>query len=158
MAGEGRGKEPIQCGPLRQLVVLSFILLLTGLGVRSLVLQDSRFGWGMFTHHTRFEIQYHWILEDGTRERYRTKNPPDPKLKLKGRATYLRDGKSRTTRQGIGALRSWLAAYMKDVYASGPDDVVALETRLVYTINRGEEKTEILRYPPNAGGASDAEG
>lgn len=148
MAAErAKAGDAVRAGPLRQLLVLAFLGGLVGLGVRSLVLHDARFGWGMFTHHVEYRLEYAWILEDGEREPYDARRPYSRTLKLAGRARYLSAARRRSTRQGIGALRSWIAAYLEDAYASRPPRARALEARLEYSINRGDEASEVLVFP-----------
>jgi hypothetical protein len=52
-------------------VVIGFLSLVIGLGARSIVTGDGRYGWGMFKHQVEYDIDYQWVLRDGGTVSYR---------------------------------------------------------------------------------------
>ena len=124
----------------RQLTVFAFLFLVAGIGVRSLVCNDSRFGFGMFGEHMEYLIVYHWIDEHGHRRQY------FPGDELRDKSTHLRPrrgesafeiaGRADETRYGTGAVRCWIDSYLDYLYEhSRPNDAVAIEAKLYYSIN-----------------------
>ncbi len=113
----------------QQVVVVVFITLLTGLGVRSVCTQDARFGWGMFVHKTEYEISY-YRFEGEQAVKFR------PLKGLKGEVAR-RLTKSSYTWYGIGAVRSWVQAYLN--YLSQNEDGV-FEAEIQYRINHRDEQ------------------
>ena len=55
---------------MQQLTVVAWIVLWSGLGLRSWWRDDSRFGWGMLGRNIEYLIVYHWIDETGRRIQY----------------------------------------------------------------------------------------
>lgn len=123
-----------------QLILLGCLSLLVGLPIRSLVLRDARFGWGMFGENTRYLVVYEWVLADGSRQ------PHHPGDTLRGMAAKVGPrqpesafagsaARSRRTRYGIGAIRHWIHKYQQHLYPHRPTGAVALEARLFYAVN-----------------------
>ena len=52
----------------RQLVVIGYLSFLIGLGVRSIVKDDARCGWLMFTKQVDCDLNYAWVTADGSLE------------------------------------------------------------------------------------------
>ena len=126
---------------IHQLILVGCVSLLVGLPVRSLVLRDARFGWGMFGENTRYLVVYEWVLDDGSRQ------PHHPGDTLRGLAAKVgprqpesafagSEARSRRTRYGIGAIRHWIHQYQQHLYPHRPTGAVALEARLFYAVNQ----------------------
>jgi hypothetical protein len=139
----------------RQIVVLGFVCALVALGVRTLVHDDARFGWGMFAHNVAYTVHYEWVLRGGGAVAY------VPGDELRGRASRLtlRSGTPWVPRimlYGQGTLRSWVQAYLRHLFDTRrPDDAVAVRARIRTAVNPISGRApsaagvavEELRYP-----------
>ena len=130
---------------MQQLTVVAWIVLWSGLGLRSWWRDDSRFGWGMLGRNIEYLIVYHWIDETGRRIQY------FPGEELRDKAEQLRPRRplsrdvSRTdlTRYGVGTLRSWINDYQQFLFDDRrPPTATHIEATLYYAINRP------LSWPP----------
>lgn len=126
---------------LGNIVVLVFLAAVIGLGVRSLATGDTRFGWGMFSHQADWSLSYSWVLEGGELE-------PFEVPELGDRLWYLEDDGPRSTRYGIGAVRSWVRGYLEHLYSEQrPDGAVGVQAELRYAIDGGPTHVDVLTYP-----------
>lgn len=121
-------------------VIVVFLVGAISLGVRSLLTQDSRFGWGMFSHHTSYSLTYSWVMADGSLVEF------DADEDLEERQTIIDSG-SHSTRYGVGAVRAWIRSYLDHKYEHRPEGVVAVQAQMDYRINDGALRTETLRHP-----------
>ncbi|MAV36047.1 MAG: hypothetical protein CMJ59_11350 [Planctomycetaceae bacterium] len=124
---------------LRQTLVIGWLALWTGLGMRAWWRDDSRFGWGMLGRNIEYLIVYHWIDDRGHRIQY------FPGDELRDKAEQLRPRRPRTadaprtdiTRYGVGTLRAWIGDYQRFLYANRrPPHVTHVEATLYYAVNR----------------------
>jgi len=127
----------------RHLVVIGFLGGVVGLGVRSIVTGDGRYGWGMFAHQAAYDVGYQWVLRDGGAVRYR----PGPELR--GAARRISGERRRRTCYSIAAVQAWIDGYAKHMAAShAPRDAVAFRAVMTYQINRdGQVKRAVLEHP-----------
>ena len=134
--------ESVMTRVLRQAAVIGFLGVFVTLGVRTLVAQDARLGWGMFTYQINYQLSYEWVLEDGTTR-------PQQAIDLDGKVrSYIGDSRSRRTRYGRGALRSWLRCYCRHMHRERrPADAIAFRAVASYTVNHGEPQEMIVEYP-----------
>jgi len=127
---------------IKNLIVISFLILIVAPGVRSLVKQDNRFGWGMFSSQVKYRVEYYLVLEDSRRIKYR----PDKELvgKVRGR---LSSG-NHSTNYGPGAALSWIRGYVNYMYPRVlSDKVTGFEAHVRYNSTMDEEyKEEIITY------------
>jgi len=129
--------------PLGNAVVLGFLALQLGLGLRSLLLEDARLGWGMFCYQTNYTVAYEWVLADGT-------TLPFPARDLGGRSLkYLADDYAHRTRYGRGAIRGWMESYLGYLLARyRPGAAVGARAVVTYRINKlGEWRTLVVQVP-----------
>ena len=118
--------------------------LVAGLGIRSFVLQDSRFGWGMFMHQVNYNVTYTWMYEDGREDRY------VPGSELRGRTWYkLRPGQWHSTWYATGAMRSWLSGYASYMFQNhSPPGATAFRADVIYRHNKaGQRYIETILFP-----------
>jgi len=130
---------------LANIVIVGFVGLLGALGVRTLILEDSRFGFGMFPNQCDYEVEYDWVLADGRIMSYQTGT------ELRGKMKYLVDSRPHSTRRGVGTVRAWVREYVKYVYdRSDPQPGTRFRAWLTYSINQRESETQTLYYPAQA--------
>jgi hypothetical protein len=135
--------------PLLHLVPIALIALNVALGVRTLAVQDARLGWGMFSNQMNYQTGYEWVLADGSTR-------PEAGLDLRGKTKgYLGETRSHRTRYGVGAMRTWLHAYVRHMYRNRrPPDAVAFRATVDYQINFGEDRQLVVTYPPDVDGTA----
>ncbi len=117
-----------------------------GLGLRSRLHDDDRYGFAMFHEHTASRFEYRWRMADGSAV------PLNPDRWLKGRAAAIRaEGRRRevfgagTTRIQVRALLEWAWARHR------PDGAVAVEADWRWQLNgMGPVRHEVFRFPPEA--------
>jgi len=117
------------------LPVFFMIVLFVSLGIRSIVTDDNRYGWGTFSKQVVYEVDYFWVLDNGKRIRYF----PGDEL-LKGSVEKLNSHGN--TRYSIGAVKSWVNNYISYVYLNkkpGPE-VTSFIAEVEYVINISRRK------------------
>ena len=126
-----------------QALVVVYILLLFGLGVRSLVEDDTRFGWGMFSYELQYSISYSWIDAYGNEVSY----SPGDELRARTKRK-LSSGRHRT-RYGLGAVRTWANGYASYMFDNKNDGAYsAFKVTLLHRKNgEGEYITETFTHP-----------
>ena len=149
----------------KQVFVVAFLLITVGFGVRSALIRDSRFGWGMFSRNMAYEIHYAWVYPDENREAYVPGNELQGVARERlGPRRPPRSGyrNLRNTRYGLGTMRAWIDSYLRYLSSEHlPSGAVAVEATLRYHINvipsdpnKPEFETLRIRYPqsPEGGG------
>ncbi len=128
----------------RTFLVLSYLGILIGLGIRSLVLDDARFGWGMFSSQANYRVEYYWIDEEGHRTPHRT----GEELR-RGEPEQVASRVPHLTRYGIGAVRGWVQSYLRFLYdQKRPEGMRQICAEMEYRINlSGANQTLTLTYP-----------
>lgn len=138
-------RMPDRIGWGKQGLVIAFLTVVIGLGIRSLVTADARFGWGMFAVQVRYEITWYRVQDGGARQRYR------PMSELRGLpARYLyRAGRSW---YGPGAVRCWIDGYLHYLADTQPGEAVAYEADWRFGFNlQPLDREETLRVETDAG-------
>lgn len=128
--------------------MVGFLVFLAGMGIRSIVLQDSRFGWGMFMHQVNYNVTYTWVYEDGFL------HPHVPGSELRGRTWHkLSPGTWHSTWYATGAMRAWISGYVKYMFHNhAPPGAIALRADVVYRHNKsGQRYLEMIMFPDFAG-------
>ncbi|MEM7480684.1 MAG: hypothetical protein AAF481_05890 [Acidobacteriota bacterium] len=123
--------------------------ILVPLGVRSLVTDDSRYGWGTFGRQTIYTLTYLWEFEDGRREIY------EPGDELRDDARKLLDSpRQRNTRYGPGAIPIWIRAYGRYMWERRPAEARAFHAVLRYEFDKSRRlelsdaaASRSFRYP-----------
>lgn len=140
--------EPLALGPRARAawsvaLVLIFGLQI-GLGLRSRVQDDDRYGFAMFHEFTRYRIDYQWLLADGTARAFTF---PD---RLPKRSSAVRGGRHQVEVFGAGTTRLQLRGALRYLWAAHrPDDAVAVEAVFRWRRNdHPDEAVERLRWPP----------
>ena len=141
----------------QQVVVIVFLVVLIGLGVRGLIADDARFAWGMYGRDMAYNVTYEWLDADG---RTRTHVPGNELRSSARRALYPQraDGQPRTrrTRYPAGTLRAQMRAYLRHLYEHHrPDHAVAVRLTWRYAYDytgrgTGVEHIERLHHPVDA--------
>ena len=113
------------------------IILLLGilifLGVRSVVTDDNRYGWGTFSKQVVYRVEYYWVYDDGRVQRY------IPGEELIGIASIRLQRRS-NTRYSVGALKSWVNNYLKYLYENkSQNQVKSVKAEILYTINKNRK-------------------
>ena len=132
---------------------------LFALGVRSLVTDDGRYGWGTFMEQVNWDPLYYWVMADGSEVIHW------PGDELRGEARKKIDSvKPNNTRYGFGGMKSWIEAYTRwmyknrAAYAPVGSEVVGFKALIHYRYNMNrlhgglfarEDKT-IVYAPENA--------
>lgn len=134
--------------------IIFLIGILIPLGVRSVVTDDNRYGWGTFSKQVAFRVNYYWVSGEGKKIKYR----PGKELSGKVRKKLKRSG---TTRYSDGALRSWIRNYADYMYKNQNTggEMKAFRAELLYRINsghyfsKGSEGTNfiVIEYPEQPG-------
>ena len=134
--------------------IILLVGILVSLGIRSIVTDDNRFGWGTFSKQTSFSINYYWVGKDGKRQRYL----PGKEINGKVRKKLKRRG---STRYSVGALESWVNNYVRYMYLNNKvsEDTGSFLAVVRYRINStnvpGKGNTNVnqilIEYPSNAG-------
>jgi len=111
--------------------------------VRSLVTNDTRFGWGMFSSQVQYVVSYDWVLADGNVVTY------IPGTELKGRTRGRLLPGSHTTNYAYGAAASWVKGYARYMYRhNAPLEAIAFQAIMLHRTNKeGGYKETIIRYP-----------
>lgn len=89
--------------------IILMIGILVPLGVRSVITDDNRYGWGTFSKQVVYKIKYYWIWENGDKIIHR------PGKELSGRVRNKFKGNG-ITRYSSGALLSWVNNYTRYIY------------------------------------------
>ncbi len=90
----------------RHVLVAVWAFGLLGLGVRSLVTDDSRYGFGMFSHKVMYRLQYTWVMENGRRVAHK------PGDELRGVAkSYLRTDRLIRSYYATGSMKAQVKDY-----------------------------------------------
>ena len=113
------------------------IILLLGilifLGIRSIVTDDNRYGWGTFSKQVVYRVEYYWVYDDGRVQRY------IPGEELIGIASIRLQRRS-NTRYSVGALKSWVNNYLKYLYENkSQNQVKSVKAEILYTINKNRK-------------------
>ena len=134
--------------------IILLIGILVSLGIRSIVTDDNRFGWGTFSKQTSFSINYYWVGKDGKRQRYL----PGKELNGKARKKLKRRG---STRYSVGALESWVNNYVRYMYLNNKvnENTGSFLAVVRYRINStrvpgkrsNDAKQILIEYPSNTG-------
>ena len=134
--------------------IILLIGILVPLGIRSIVTDDNRFGWGTFSKQTSFSINYYWVGKNGERIRY----IPGKELSGKARKKLKRRG---STRYSVGALESWVNNYVRYMYVNERknEDSAYFLAVVRYRINSarlpgsqgGAVNQLLIKYPVNEG-------
>src|SRR5688572_7378294 len=90
---------------MRHVVVIAWLVFIGFVGVRGLLVDDARFGWGMFPEVLTAKIEYRWALADGSFAAHHTGK------ELRGQTKKLKDGKKKRHWYGRGALLGDVEAY-----------------------------------------------
>jgi len=132
--------------------IILLIGILVPLGVRSVVTDDNRYGWGTFSKQVAFRVNYYWINENGEETRYR----PGKELSGKVRKKLKKGG---STRYSEGALKSWINNYARYMYMNNKtrDKIRSFRAKVYYKINtrsvkgRDRDKADVIviEYPEN---------
>lgn len=124
------------------LLILTFVCGIAGLGIRSAITDDHRFGWAMFSTQIDYRIQYRLHYDD----HYRIHHTG---YELRGKSrSKLSDRRTHITRYGIGALRSWLASYTCYLYESDRTGKIEyVEAVVHYYINRKKSDIKTITCP-----------
>lgn len=127
------------------------VLLIAGslaLGIRSMIKDDNRYGWGTFSKQVNFNVEYYWILDN------------DQTIKhffggeLRGEA--FKKLYYNNTRYSIGAVKAWVHDYLEFLYKNKrKNDAKAIKAIIYYefNINRKEpfdkhnKKILVIQYP-----------
>ncbi len=144
---------PAGAHPAWNLVLVGFLAMLVSLGIRTLVFEDARLGWGMFSYQMNYQTRYEWVMEDGTT---RAESGLDLRGKTKG---YLGETRPHRTRYGVGAMKTWLHSYVRHMYRQRrPAGAVAFRAVVDYTINYGQPRQLVVEHPQTARSSSDESG
>ena len=110
--------------------IVLLIGILVPLGIRSVITDDNRYGWGTFSKQVVYRIEYYRVYDDGRIERYR----PGRELKGKARKRLERFG---NTRNSIGALKSWVNNYLEYLYENRRGkNIRTVRADIFYAINK----------------------
>lgn len=130
--------------------IVLLIGILVPLGVRSVITDDNRFGWGTFSKQVAFRVNYYWVNDNGKKLKYN----PGKELRGKVRKKLKKRG---STRYSDGALKSWIGNYTRYMYLQNKpgEEIVSFNAELLYKINTvnaefrsGEKPQKILiTYP-----------
>lgn len=101
---------------------------LTVLGVRSFVTDDSRYGFGMFSHKVHYLIDYEWVFPYGLRL------PHTLGKDVRGKArSPLRSGRWLSSYYATGAVLSWVRGYADHaVVEHKPDGATAFRVGVLH--------------------------
>jgi hypothetical protein len=132
-------------------VAVALIAMTLILGVRSIVADDARFGWRMFSGRVTYEIDYFWRSSDGTTVRY------VPGAELRGAVETYLSGRRSGTSYDTGAMRAWVCGYVSYVYHHlRPADTASFEAHVRYRENRGGTwRAELFSAPAGRGNSCD---
>ena len=127
--------------------IVLLLAILIPLGIRSVITDDNRYGWGTFSKQTVFDIRYYLVYKDGTRSRYK------PGTELRGRSKMLRNKGS--TRYSTGSVKSLVKSYVRYMYKINQShDILRAEAVIRYRENVSrkrkldkEYKTIFIQYP-----------
>lgn len=128
--------------------IVIMLTLLLSLGIRSLITDDNRYGWGTFLKQANYVIKYSYIKKDGSTHEYKPGN------ELIGLANQIRHIGS--TRYSTGFIKHSVENYLKYLYRNKNDEEIkTFRAELYYVINKNfnhrfskEQATLIeLSYP-----------
>ena len=94
------------CAVSRHVIVIGWVLGLGILCARSYITDDTRYGFGMFSHKVFYMVDYEWVFANGTRL-------PHPLGKdVHGHAKgYLRPDRWQHSYYATGSVSSWVKGY-----------------------------------------------
>lgn len=128
--------------------IVLLIGILVPLGIRSVITDDNRYGWGTFSKQVVYKVEYYWIYDSGEEKIYQ----PGNELRGKAKKKLYKLG---NTRNSLGALKSWVNNYLNFLYENKPqDDIKTVRAKILYTINKnrkikpsGTSQKLTLEYP-----------
>lgn len=123
--------------------VALFVVFFVGVSLVQFARKDTRFGWGMFSHETRYTIEYGWNINGQERIFL-------PQGELRGRTReMIMANTPLSTRYGLGALRTWVRGYVKYMYTEAtPSQGAFFYADIAYEVNRNENIVhERIAYP-----------
>jgi hypothetical protein len=135
---------PSPSAPRRWTVlILAWLCFYVFLGVRTLALDDARYGWGMFSKQIDYWIDFYWITESGE------SIPMKVRSDFKGEArNFIDGGRHVRTRYGSGMIRHAVTSYLdyRLDRADRPAGSAGAGARIEYSVNHSEEfqTTEIV--------------
>lgn len=120
------------------------ILAQIGVGIRSRIDDDDRYGFAMFHEFTALSLRYRWVYPDGRTEEIDTDGY------LRGRAKAVRGAGRRTEVFGAGTTRIQAQGFVRWLYENKrPEGVVAAQVVYAWERNKdGEHHRELLIWPP----------
>jgi hypothetical protein len=132
----------------RHLLVVGWVLGLVVLGTRGLITEDSRYGFGMFSHKVIYTIQYAWVLADGER----VKQTPSKELRGKAKG-FLRSDKWHSSYYATGSMKAQVKGYAQYMVTHHPwDGAVAFEAVVRHRKYDEKNLTEtIISVPVESG-------
>lgn len=131
-------------------IVFAFVGGLCVLGVRGLLIDDSRFTWGMFSKQLRCEIVYILVDEAGEETAYSPRHLQGVLMQ-----NALAPGAPRMARYGVHPLEVMVRGYLRFLARQDlPEGTTAVRARLVYTVNTETEEHTLTLTEPVPGGAA----
>lgn len=140
-------------GILGNAIVIGFLLLLFGLGIRGLARDESRFSWGMFSRNNEYLVLAYWVMPNGQLAPYK------PGDELGGKSLQVsprtRGRSTRVTRYSPGTVCSWCEEYAQYLWEHRrPAGATAVLVELTYAIEppigQTHDFTTISVYCPSA--------
>ena len=131
--------------------IVLLLAILIPLGIRSVITDDNRYGWGTFSKQTVFNIRYYLVYKDGSKKRF------NPGLELRGNSKKLRSGGH--TRYSTGAVKSWVKSYVRYIYkVNQSHEILRAEAVIHYKENVSRRarikkgyRTIFIQYPDQEG-------
>lgn len=126
------------------IAILFFFTIVLGWAVEASWREDTRYAWTMFAHQVDYDLDYFWIYEDGSKQKYKSGE------ELKGKAAArVSSGKHRTN-YSIGAVKAWVdgyCEYMSDL-SRMPPNAQYFQVEVKYLTN-GRDPASLTRQCPN---------
>lgn len=128
---------------LSSIFIILFLIINIFLFFRTLIFDDARFGWGMFTSFVSYNITYYGRDADS-----RIFDISLPKLVGFDAKKRVEAYKNKSGYYGEGAMIAWTKSYLKYIYKYlDLKEDYAVEAEVVYKLNRGAEQILYLKYP-----------
>lgn len=131
----------------QNLGIILFIALNVFCITRSYILEDARFGWGMFMSSTNYMVHYSLVLRDGTRVPYN--NWSDFRSRVV--RVHLSPGVFHTQGYGTYAFKEWVHQYLMYTYKERiieHPEMASVEAEVQYQTNLGKMQLPLrITYP-----------
>lgn len=138
------------------IALVLLIVILCSLGIRSIITDDNRYGWGTYSKQVNYVIKYYYIKSDGTKFQY---VPGNELIGDGNNIRYLGN-----TRYSLGYIKNTVHNYLEYLYGKSKNSEISYyEADIYYVINKNPMKSfdeddalkTVIKFPEIKAGKPD---